>query len=92
MEMGQKTDKCLSVACLLKQSTKDQIELTLSQEITVPGKNSDRELLLSQGFTVALAEDKYFCFSNDATATTRLKEGMTMVTIVKVRKASPAAK
>lgn len=90
MVMGQKADKCLTISCLLKQSSKDQVELTLSQEITVPGKNTDRELLISQGFTVALAEDKYFCFSNDATATTRLKEGMTMVTMVKVRKASPS--
>ncbi|MBL8821706.1 MAG: M56 family metallopeptidase [Planctomycetia bacterium] len=90
IEIGQKPGKCFSIGCLLKQFTKDQIELTLSQEITVPGKNTDRELLISQGFTVALAEDKYFCFSNDATATTRLKEGMTMVTMVKVRKASPS--
>ncbi len=82
-----KSNDSISIGCLVKETTENTVELTLSQEIIAPGKNTKEDrTVMSQGFTVALADDKYFCFYNEYPEASKSQKDTTLVSLVKVKR------
>lgn len=84
---SDKSGGSITIGCLVKQTAENQVELTFSQEIiSTSNKNGESKSVVSQAFTVSLAEEKYLCFPSEPQGAAKPEDNMTLVTLVKVKK------